>query len=58
MAGTLVKHPQSDLLIDTGFGREIDKQFRTMPLPFRAVTFYSLWNPAADQLKDAGLSFK
>jgi len=32
MAGTLVKHPQGDLLIDTGFGRKIDEQFHTMPL--------------------------
>src|SRR5215471_18552647 len=27
MAGTLVKHPQGDLLIDTGFGRNIAEQF-------------------------------
>ena len=43
MAGTLVKHPQGDLLIDTGFGRNIDEQFHTMPLIFRAITSYSLW---------------
>ena len=54
MAATLVKHPQGDLLIDTGFGRNIDKKFRTMPLMFRAITFYSLWQPAADQLRAAG----
>src|SRR5262245_27549080 len=58
MAGTLVKHPKGDLLIDTGFGREIDEQFATMPLMFRAVTFYSLWRPAVDQLKDAGYDGK
>jgi hypothetical protein len=46
MAGTLEKHPQGDLLIDTGFGRNIAGQFRTMPLMFRAITFYSLWQPA------------
>jgi hypothetical protein len=45
-----VKHPQGDLLIDTGFGRNFRGQFRTMPWIFRAVTFYSLWRPAADQL--------
>jgi hypothetical protein len=39
MAGTSVKHPQGDLLIDTGFGRNIAEQFRTMPLMFRAITF-------------------
>jgi len=39
MAGTLVKHPKGDLLIDTGFGKEIDQQFRTLPAIFRAITF-------------------
>ena len=54
MAGALVKHPKGDLLIDTGFGRNIDQQFRTLPWTVRAITFYRLWRPAADQLKDAG----
>jgi hypothetical protein len=53
MAGTLVRHPRGDLLIDTGFGRHIDEQFATLPLIFRAITSYSLWQPAADQLKAA-----
>src|SRR5215469_2661391 len=54
MAGTLVRHPRGNLLIDTGFGRHIDEQFRTLPLLFRTITLYSLWQPAADQLRDAG----
>ena len=54
MAGTLVRHPKGDLLIDTGFGRHIDEQFRTLPLLFRTITFYSLWQPAVDQLRTAG----
>lgn len=54
MAGTLVMHPKGDLLIDTGFGRNIDQQFHTMPLFFRAITSYSLGQPAADELKAAG----
>ncbi|HYA05029.1 MAG TPA: MBL fold metallo-hydrolase [Xanthobacteraceae bacterium] len=54
MAATLVRHPRGDLLIDTGFGRHIDQQFATLPLLFRAITSYSLWQPAADQLKAAG----
>ncbi|MGP0090162.1 MAG: MBL fold metallo-hydrolase [Xanthobacteraceae bacterium] len=58
MAGTLVKHPQGDLLIDTGFGRNIAEQFATMPLLFRAMTSYSLWKPAADQLRAAGYDLK
>src|SRR5215470_17134905 len=58
MAGTLVKHPQGDLLIDTGFGRNIAEQFRTMPLRVRAITFYSLWQPAVDQLRTVGYDQK
>ena len=54
MAGALVKHPKGDLLIDTGFGRHIGEQFRTLPFTVRAITFYSLWRPAADQLADVG----
>ena len=58
MAGTLVKHPRGDLLIDTGFGHNIDAQFGTLPLFFRAITFYSLWRPVADQLGAAGYNLK
>src|SRR5499425_1752407 len=54
MAGALIKHPNGDLLIDTGFGRNIDQQFRTLPFSVRLITFYSLWRAAADQLRDAG----
>jgi glyoxylase-like metal-dependent hydrolase (beta-lactamase superfamily II) len=54
MAGALVKHPKGDLLIDTGFGRNIDEQFHTLPGIFRAITFYSPWQPAADRLRAAG----
>lgn len=54
MAGALVRHPKGDLLIDSGFGRNIDQQFRTLPVIFRAITFYSLGQPAADQLAAAG----
>ena len=58
MAGALVKHPKGDILIDTGFGRNIDEQFHTMPFWFRAMTSYSLWQPAADQFKSAGYNPK
>ena len=58
MAGTLVKHPKGDLLIDTGFGRNIDEQFRTLPWLFRVTTIYSLWRPAADQLRAVGYDLK
>jgi N-acyl homoserine lactone hydrolase len=54
MTAVLVKHPKGDLLIDTGFGRNIDAQFRTMPLFFRAVTSYEKQKPAINQLTGAG----
>src|SRR5215467_6327236 len=58
IGGVLVKHPQGDLLIDTGFGRDFREQFRTMPWIFRAVTFYTLWQPATEQLKITGYDRK
>ena len=58
MAGALVKHPKGDLLIDTGFGRNIDDQFRTLTWGLRAVTPYRVWKPAVDQMKDAGYDLK
>jgi glyoxylase-like metal-dependent hydrolase (beta-lactamase superfamily II) len=57
MAAALVKHPQGDLLIDTGFGRNICAQLQTMPF-MRALTSYSVWQPAADQLEAAGYGQK
>jgi N-acyl homoserine lactone hydrolase len=58
MTAVLVKHPKGDLLIDTGFGRTIDAQFRTMPLFFRMVTTYEKQKPAVDQLTGAGYDLK
>ena len=58
MAGALVKHPRGDQFIDTGFSRNIAEQFATMPLMFRAMTSYGLWQPATDQLNAAGYDHK
>jgi N-acyl homoserine lactone hydrolase len=54
MTAVLVCHPKGDLLIDTGFGRSIDTQVRLLPLPFRLITSYEKFTPAADQLRAAG----
>jgi glyoxylase-like metal-dependent hydrolase (beta-lactamase superfamily II) len=53
MSAALVKHPRGDLLIDTGFGRDIDQQFQRMPFWFRAITDYTKATPAAEQLAAA-----
>jgi len=58
MAGTLVTHPRGDLLIDTGFGRNIDEQFRTLPWSLRVVTPYSVWRTAVDQMSDVAYDRK
>lgn len=57
IGGTLIKHPMGDLLVDTGFGRDIAGQFATMPPLFRKMTKYELWKPARDQLEAAGYDF-
>lgn len=54
MSALLVKHPKGDLLIDTGFGRDIDAHFALMPWPFRLGTRYEKFRSAADQLAAAG----
>nr|WP_276600390.1 MULTISPECIES: MBL fold metallo-hydrolase [unclassified Nannocystis] len=54
MSAALVRHPRGDVLIDTGFGRDIDAHFGQMPLYFRATTRYEAATPAADQLDAAG----
>src|ERR1700751_4517257 len=58
MAGALVKHANGNLLIDTGFGRNIDEQFRTLPWSLRVVPPYRVWKPAVDQMKAAGYDQK
>ena len=58
MTALLVKHPKGDLLIDTGFGSEIDSQFKKMPLFFRWGTSYKKTTPAAFQLATAGYDIK
>jgi glyoxylase-like metal-dependent hydrolase (beta-lactamase superfamily II) len=58
MSAVLVRHPRGDVLIDTGFGRDIDRHFAMMPWLFRVVTSYEKGRPAADQLDAAGYDRK
>jgi glyoxylase-like metal-dependent hydrolase (beta-lactamase superfamily II) len=50
----LVRHPQGDLLIDTGLGRAIAEQMRRFPFLFRLGTDLVRFQAAADQLDAAG----
>jgi glyoxylase-like metal-dependent hydrolase (beta-lactamase superfamily II) len=49
----LVRHPQGNLLIDTGLGRTIAQQMREFPFLFRLGTDQVQFQPAADQLDAA-----
>lgn len=53
MSAVLIKHPRGDLLVDTGFGRDIDAHFGMMPAYFRAITSYERKTSARDQLDAA-----
>jgi glyoxylase-like metal-dependent hydrolase (beta-lactamase superfamily II) len=54
ITAVLVRHPRGDLLIDAGFGRDIDQQFKLIPGPLRLITTYERFTPAADQLEAIG----
>jgi len=54
MTSVLVKHPRGDLLVDTGFGRDVVAQLELMPLAFRAITSFDRGPSAAQQLDAAG----
>jgi len=58
MTAALVRHPQGDVLIETGLGRTIESQFRQMPFLFRLATELVPSQPAADQLDAAGYDRK
>jgi N-acyl homoserine lactone hydrolase len=54
MTATLVRHPRGDVLIDTGFGREIAAHVAAMPFFFRMTTSYERFRSAAEQLHASG----
>lgn len=55
MAAILVRHPQGALLIDAGFGRNVDAHVLTTPWLMRKTSRYEKEAPAADQLRAAGV---
>jgi glyoxylase-like metal-dependent hydrolase (beta-lactamase superfamily II) len=54
MTAVLVKHPRGDVLIDSGFGKDVAKHLETLPLFFRAVTTWDRTRSVAEQLDAAG----
>jgi glyoxylase-like metal-dependent hydrolase (beta-lactamase superfamily II) len=58
MTAVLVRHPQGDVLIDTGVGRTIASQLQQAPFLFRLGTDLVPSQPAADRLDAAGYDRK
>lgn len=56
MAAALVRHPKGDLLIDAGFGRNVDAHTERMPALMKRLTTYVREVPAADQLQRSGIN--
>ena len=55
MTALLIRHPRGDLLVDTGFGRDVDAHVATTPRLAQALTRYTKGVPAAAQLKANGI---
>jgi N-acyl homoserine lactone hydrolase len=58
MTAVLVRHPRGDLLIDTGFGSQLERQIDQLPFFFRMTTKYERGQTAAEQLDAAGYDRK
>ena len=51
----LVRHPEGNLLFDTGFGSEVDEHVGIMPWLMRATTTYTRGKTVLEQLAAAGM---
>lgn len=51
MAAALIQHPDGDILIDTGFGRDVDTHYKTIPKLMQWLASYTKETPAAEQLR-------
>lgn len=54
MDAVLVEHPRGSLLIDSGFGRDVDAHFLTNPKLMQKLAQYTPETPVAQQLRDSG----
>lgn len=55
MTALLIHHPKGDLLIDTGFGKDVDEHVKRLPWIMQKLTTYGKGKPAAAQLSAAGI---
>lgn len=54
MDPVLIEHPRGDLLIDSGFGRDVEQHFRTTPKLMQWTADYEEEITVADRFADAG----
>lgn len=54
MTAVLVRHPRGDLLVDTGFGRDVAAHARTLPWLMQTLSTYAATTPAAERLASGG----
>src|SRR5205809_440781 len=47
MTAFLIRHPKGDLLIDTGFGKNVDAQIKMLPSIMQTLTTYTNGTSAA-----------
>lgn len=55
MTAILVRHPRGDLLVDAGFGRDVDAHVVTTPWLAQTLTRYTRGTPAGAQLQAHGI---
>lgn len=58
MGGILIEHPKGNLLFDTGFGKDVDVHFKTVPALMRATSKYEKEPTVAAQLQKSGIALK
>ena len=51
-----IRHPKGNLLIDTGLGKDVDAQFRDMPLWSKPLYAYTKGTSAGDTLQAKGVA--
>src|SRR5438445_5329806 len=56
MTALLVRHPKGNLLIDTGFGKNVDEHVKMMPALMQKMTTYSKGTAVAAQLAGGGIA--
>ncbi len=56
MTAVLVHHPKGELIIDTGFGKNVDEHVKLLPRMMQSMTTYSKLAPVGEQLAANGVS--